>query len=298
MSYFWSFIAVTLLASSGFSAEADKTSKSFQPIRLVSSGPVPAEDAATIVSRHAHVVSREESVGMDSADAHESCSICLMPMENDSEDPIVALSCKHKYHTSCLVQATAHATRCSVCQKAFAQQKGNLPPGSMTIIRHDLSLPGYPGTGTFLMDFVFSGSRVVAPTIVFPYLPERKVGFLPDTPEARRLLGGFIVAFQIGSLFGFSEESQTRGRAPAGFKYIVFGSIHLKSNPKPTGLHGYPDANYFGDLRDGFQKLGIFVDEPGELNRILSAMPVPDLVPSSRAGSLAEYLRLNGLVFE
>ncbi|XP_077965508.1 uncharacterized protein LOC120333651 isoform X1 [Styela clava] len=110
------------------------------------------------------------------------------------------------------------------------------------------SLPGYKQWPTRELVFSFQAGEMMGKL----YKAQEFVSYLPDSHEGWKVRYLINKAFQAGILFGVEEISQQDGRL------IWNPDIPSKTN-KTGGIanNGYPDLNYFQNLRDALNANGI-----------------------------------------
>ena len=84
------------------------------------------------------------------------------------------------------------------------------------------------------------------------YRGDRRVAYLPDTVEGKKVLQRLIFAFQHGLTFRVGT-SMTTGRA----NQITWASIHHKTSLTEGSPYGYPDPSYFYNVNEELDHLGV-----------------------------------------
>lgn len=185
----------------------------------------------------------------------DDCAICLTPLKG--ELPAVKLSsCTHIFHRECIEKCVKMgALRCPLCGVTSGTIQGSQPPGIMRIAIRPDSLPGYEGSGTFIILYEIppgiQGKDHPHPGS--PYFGDRRIAFVPATEEGKKVVELLKVAFQRRLIFSIGT-SATTGREDV----VVWSSIHHKT--QPTGgpdVHGYPDPTYLTRVQEELAAVGV-----------------------------------------
>ncbi|XP_074619139.1 uncharacterized protein LOC141877981 [Acropora palmata] len=176
----------------------------------------------------------------------EECPICLNSFSNPH-----SLNCKHTSCSDCLQQALDVSNKCPVCQEPH----GNQPPGEMTSETNGISLPGYEGHGSIIINYRFppgtQGKEHPNPGQYYEGTSRR--AYLPDTREGREVLQLLRRAFDARLVFTVGT-STTTGLS----NQITWNDIHHK-----TAIHGgpyaygYPDPDYLRRVKEELAAKGI-----------------------------------------
>ncbi|MES1908189.1 MAG: hypothetical protein MHM6MM_001170 [Cercozoa sp. M6MM] len=167
------------------------------------------------------------------------CSICLSDWEVAKPYKLV---CGHPFHLSCLRAAFKTFNKCPTCRHVLAKTMGTMPPGTLSIRRQHVALAGHPNAGSFELKFdIPSGTQSEEhPNPGLRYQGAHRYGYLPDTPEGRKVLRMFKVAFRRRLFFkvGYSITRDIDN-------VVVWNGIHVKTNLHGGAANfGFPDATY------------------------------------------------------
>mmetsp|Transcript_18568 Transcript_18568/g.44632 ORF Transcript_18568/g.44632 Transcript_18568/m.44632 type:complete len:210 (-) Transcript_18568:52-681(-) len=190
----------------------------------------------------------------------QQCAVCLCDFDDLENDPPVQFSqCGgHYFHKHCALNpgmVKGQCLRCPVCKKLYGVQTGAQPSGTMQIQHLPNACEGYPGTGTFVIDYTFPHG-VQVEGMVAPgqsYSGTHRQAFLPDNEEGKQVLGLLKLAFQRGLLFAVGE-SITTGRRNT----VVWNGVHHKTSMSGgSAAHGYPDPTYFTRVKEELAERGV-----------------------------------------
>ncbi|KAL4503093.1 hypothetical protein ABPG72_014322 [Tetrahymena utriculariae] len=178
----------------------------------------------------------------------------LKQLQNSSdEDPINLAHCEsHFFHKSCLqmmIQSTY--IKCPVCSKIYGVMIGDQPPGTMQIYLDKYqSCDGYPNISTIVIEMNMNST-----TKNGNYVPSTsRVGYLPNTKEARKILEMFKIAFKRRLLYTIGK-SVTTGKD----NRIIWNGVHFKTNTYGgSSSFGYPDPTYFQRVTQELSLKGIY----------------------------------------
>lgn len=176
-------------------------------------------------------------------DESPECTICRCEMERcgaTGTSDTMKLTCEHIYHRGCLERWFKQKRKCPQCQAQFGKITGNQPRiGTMSWRCEDFRLPGYEEAqsmvGTYVIEFEFPSCTDETGT---PFDGRKLRGYLPANCVGTVLLELFKVAFRRRIMFGLGT-SMSFGTFRPTF------NIHLKTNSRMGGEHGYPDDCYF-----------------------------------------------------
>lgn len=193
----------------------------------------------------------EEEDTEDTEDAHVGDDIVRLPCHT------ISMPCVMFAHTA--RQSLRSKAECPTCGHMYGRViSGSQPSGSMRVIlRHDVECEGFPGHGTFEIQYNFPSGVQGAhhPSPGQNYSGTYREAFIPDTDKGRDAMRLLKVGFLRGELFTIGT-SLTTGRQNT----TVWGSIHQKtSTGGGTQYHGWPDASYFERLAQECAAKGIFV---------------------------------------
>eukprot|EP00899_Mesostigma_viride_P006427 jgi/Mesvir1/15786/Mv03352-RA.1 len=194
-----------------------------------------------------------------------TCRVCLDVV--GVGEPCLAMPCGHvNGHADCcrpLIQTRVMAdgvtsqtfTRCEVCTQRFGVTVGKQPLSAQMShqVVPGLTLAGHPPGAIVISYEVPSGIQDAdgdAPGK--PFRGTNRRAYLPDSPEGREVLRLLQRAFQQRLIFSVGK-SDTTGQD----NVVKWGSIHHKTNPKPGGPYGYPDAGYMMNVMDEMAQRGV-----------------------------------------
>ena len=186
----------------------------------------------------------------------EKCSICMCEFtESDSQNIIKLDKCSgHYFHKDCieLCHKQAHL-RCPICGVIYGIMTGDMPKGSMRLIKYPSSAvdwEAYPNTDILEVHYVFRGGK--RDEILFP--GTSRVAYLPYNDEGIEVLRLLIIAFERRLTFTIGT-SVTTGRP----NQIIWNGIHHKTalDGGPS-CFGYPDETYFSRVKEELAAKGIF----------------------------------------
>lgn len=186
----------------------------------------------------------------------EKCSICLCDFsESDSENIIKLSKCSgHFFHKDCIEMCHERIhLKCPICSMIYGVMTGDMPKGSMTIIKYPFNLAaceGYENVDTLEIEYCFrafsKGSLYVPGT--------QRVAYLPFNDEGLEVLRLLIIAFERRLTFTIGT-SVTTGRE----NQIVWNGIHHKTSLSGgPSQFGFPDDTYFLRIKEELAAKGIF----------------------------------------
>ncbi|XP_056390984.1 E3 ubiquitin-protein ligase DTX3L isoform X2 [Hyla sarda] len=186
----------------------------------------------------------------DTKTEEERCPICLEQIKNKK-----VLKCKHEFCDPCLQLSSQVKAVCPVCAVPFGVVLGNQPDGKMTHTTSSVTLPGYSGCGTIVINYSIPGGvqQKNHPNPGTRFSGTTRTAYLPDNKEGREVLGLLRKAFNQKLIFTVGE-SHTSGAKNT----VTWNDIHHKTNMigGPTGF-GYPDPNYLKRVREELKAKGI-----------------------------------------
>lgn len=98
---------------------------------------------------------------IDESQPDYSCVICM----DEFTAPVRLKTCGHVFCKMCIVDAAKHKPVCPVCTVAFGSVQGNQPDGEMRLMRDRKSLPGYPQSRTYIINYIFPSGKQRVSTI-------------------------------------------------------------------------------------------------------------------------------------
>ena len=188
----------------------------------------------------------------------KECAICYsseFKFNNNNLKPVKLVNCDnntHIFHNDCINQSLKYKNQCPVCKKIYGYLIGNLPEGTMEIKLEKKSLSGYDNYDTIILIWNLHSGEYNN----IRYHSDKRIGYLPYNNDGIILTNLLIEAFQRGLLFkiGFSETRNIDN-------VICWNSIHIKTNPNPNTIYGYPDDTYFDRVKEELKNIGIESNE-------------------------------------
>ena len=186
----------------------------------------------------------------------EKCAICMFEFSAEDSTNIVKLHrCEgHYFHIDCIEMCHTRAhLRCPICGVIYGIMTGDMPAGSMLVIRYPpeaLTLEGIPDTPVYEISYrMKAGTRG---DIQFP--STQRSAFLPCNDEGKEILRLLIIAFERRLTFTLGT-SVTTGRT----NQIIWNGIHHKTSVEGgPPFFGYPDPTYFSRVREELAAKGIY----------------------------------------
>ncbi|NXQ38899.1 DTX3L ligase, partial [Catharus fuscescens] len=195
------------------------------------------------------------SEGQTQAKAEENkedkCPICMDRITNKE----TLEKCKHAFCKVCIDKAMTYKRACPVCNSICGVLTGNQPDGTMSVKKHDFSLPGYPRCGTIQIEYSMKGGIQTKshPNPGQHYKPAFRTAYLPDNEEGREILQLLRRAFNQKLIFTVGQ-SRTTGKQ----NVITWNDIHHKTSIDGGPDHfGYPDPSYLQRVRSELKAKGI-----------------------------------------
>eukprot|EP00977_Amphora_coffeiformis_P003099 scaffold578_cov167-Amphora_coffeaeformis.AAC.46 len=173
----------------------------------------------------------------------DDCAICLEKVSKEKSVQIKA--CEHEFHLTCLQDAMQQNPKCPTCRKPLDCARGKSPSGTMTIEPSNDDCPGFgPGVKAIRITYVIPSGvqKEYHENPNVPYDGDKRVAFLPNTPEGRKLLKRFKYAWTHGLMFRVGTSLTTH--LP---NQVTWTSIHHKTSLR-GGVHGFPDASYMDNV--------------------------------------------------
>lgn len=153
----------------------------------------------------------------------------------------------HYFYAGSILKALNEKIECPACKQAYGPITGNQPDGRLYVTKQKAKCSGHDTEYSVKMLFEFPGGvqGKEHPNPGKNYFGDLREAYFPNTKEGRKWTVLVRLAFERKLMFhiGRSQTLKADNR-------IVFGSIHLKTSTNGgTEKHGYPDENYFENLR-------------------------------------------------
>jgi len=167
-----------------------------------------------------------------------------------TDETIVGLT-KGNYGTyfraECILKSLNNKIECPVSKQAYGDITGNQPDGRLYVTKQRAQCSGFDEKDSVKMLFEFPGGIQGDdhPNPGKNYFGDLREAYFPNNKEGRKWSMLVRLAFERKLMFsiGTSQTLKADNR-------IVFGSIHLKTATiGGTEKHGYPDPNYFANLK-------------------------------------------------
>jgi deltex-like protein len=196
------------------------------------------------------------------ANSSADCPICFAGM---SGIPVARLnSCGHEFHVLCLQLSLAQKPQCPICRQPVAGTPyGKMPSGNMIVGQVPTWTCAGHLLGTLQITYTFlqGVQQPFHPHPGHPYAGTKRVAYLPDSSEGRRLLSRLQEAFRYGLCFAVGT-SLTSGQRDA----ITWVSIPHKTNVSGgVTCHGFPDPLYFQNCHAALDALHV---KPASTNEL------------------------------
>jgi len=151
------------------------------------------------------------------------------------------------YKAGCILEALNNKIECPVTKQAYGDITGNQPEGRLYVTKQRAQCSGCKAKDSVKMLFEFPGGiqGKEHPNPGKNYFGDLREAYFPNDKEGRMWAMLVRLAFERKLMFsiGTSQTLKADNR-------IVFGSIHLKTSTiGGTEKHGYPDENYFANLK-------------------------------------------------
>lgn len=202
----------------------------------------------------------------------EDCIICCeqltLPSSYDDEDETVLQfhKCEHMFHQACLraMLTSGNVTsymQCPTCKVIYGKKMGNQPEGTMKYYSFKQSLPGFSDCQTICIMYEFrsgiQGSDHPSPGERYNVSGFPRLCYLPDNEEGRKILQMLIVAWRRRLTFTIGTS------ITSGYSNVVtWNEIHHKTEfGSNFSGHGYPDPNYFNNVKLELASHGIMEDD-------------------------------------
>lgn len=183
------------------------------------------------------------------------CPICMSELseasgfdEGDGSGVYKLTKCGHMLHTPCVKAYIENSSfsqgnfQCPTCKKIYGIKTGDMPPGSMTVLRQMSSLPGHEGYGTIQITYSFHPGMHMGKRYSTNGFP--RTCYLPDSPKGQKVLKLLRKAWDRKLTFTIGT-SVTTGASNT----IVWNEIHHKTESTTNfSGHGYPDPNYLDNV--------------------------------------------------
>ncbi|GLD47263.1 E3 ubiquitin-protein ligase DTX3L-like isoform X1 [Lates japonicus] len=233
--------------ASGFSSSLNNLSEDHQS-EGASSGPV--SNGHSGYSAH-NTDAAAAGAAAEGDNKDQTCPICLDAFTNKKK-----LRCKHEFCEECLEQAKkSSGSICPVCKDVFGVIEGDQPDGKMSWTRNSLTLPGFPGCGTIVIDYYIpSGTQTEKhPKPGQYYSGINRRAYLPDNNEGNEVLKLLKKAFDRKLIFTVGT-SRTTGIE----NQVTWNDIHHKTSTSGgPECFGYPDPGYLSRVREELKAKGI-----------------------------------------
>lgn len=185
----------------------------------------------------------------------ENCSVCLCPLRrgvssdsDDVDDVTVRLGkcAGHHFHRECIRQCKKGTSdepfiKCPLCATTYGIVRGTQPDGTMTVSKINTPCPGIPNCNKMIKIVFNIPAGIQGPNHPNPgsrYQSDRRLAYLPDTPEGREVLRKFEIAWERKLLLTIGSSITTGQR-----NVVTYSGIHMKTTIT-GGPHGYPDDTY------------------------------------------------------
>jgi len=182
----------------------------------------------------------------------EECPICLETLYGRGTGVVRLKACSHRFHASCIKDALTAANKCPMCRKRVSEARGKCPSGTMCIAVISGPCSGFEQDDSIVVEYnITSGDQMsyhANPGL--PFHGTRRVAYLPDNQEGKRLLERLKWAWMHGLTFSIGD-SLTTGRSNS-----VIWSVHHKTS-RTSGPHGFPDPNFFTNCNLELDSLGV-----------------------------------------
>lgn len=181
------------------------------------------------------------------------CTICQYGLSQTS-DVMKVKRCQHSFCRECILRHLHNSRKCPSCQVPIGEPQGKSPSGTLTIVVDPTrSCEGHSDVGRIQITYnIFGGNQKGYHEIEGkPFKGIKRVAFLPDNDDGRRLLKRLKYAFSHGLTFSIGE-SLTSGKKGV----VTWASIHHKTSPK-QGTYGWPDLGYFVRCNQELDTLGV-----------------------------------------
>ncbi|GAB6018819.1 putative E3 ubiquitin-protein ligase dtx2 [Chamberlinius hualienensis] len=203
---------------------------------------------------------------------NEDCIICCEQLTAsssyaDDDDTVLQFTkCEHMFHQPCLKamlncgNATSYI-QCPTCKVIYGKKIGNQPEGIMKYYGFKESLPGFSDSHTICIMYEFRGGIQGSdhPNPGEPYSVSGfpRLCYLPDNEEGRKILQMLIVAWRRRLTFTVGTSITT------GYNNVVtWNEIHHKTEfGSNFSGHGYPDTNYFDNVKLELASHGVMEDD-------------------------------------
>lgn len=188
-----------------------------------------------------------KNAGIVSKD-NEKCSICMYEFEREDQNIVLLSDCiGHFFHDECISNCRQgkEFVKCPNCMKVYGVQTGNMPSGTMTVVKRSGRVPGFNCKNYFEIGYNIQGTTIGSTH----YPGTSRTAYLPDTSEGNRALTLLTMAFHRGLTFvpGTSITNGSNG---------VIWAIHHKTSLS-RGEYGYPDPTYLQRLTEELEARGV-----------------------------------------
>lgn len=204
------------------------------------------------------VLPREKTLNLKDfikAVAEQNEGICIICLDEMTK-PVAFTKCHHCFCEECIVEYFTMKPACPVCNTVYGKLYGNQPlEGEAHIFKDKRSLPGYPKTETFIINYEFpSGQQEEChPDPGEPFIGIERQAYLPDNSEGQEVLHLLEQAFKQRLVFTIGV-SRTTGKEGV----VTWNDIHHKTR-RDGGPErfGYPDDDYLSRVKEELKAKGI-----------------------------------------
>ncbi|KAL8615431.1 hypothetical protein ACOMHN_036251 [Nucella lapillus] len=196
--------------------------------------------------------SSSQSASPASSTAHspDPCSICHSEPDNPK-----ALTCGHVFCTSCIDQWFQTKPTCPTCNSIQGTVRGDQPKDGIMGMKYSSfsACDGFP-QGMYTVDYWFPSGKQKEnhPNPGKWYNSTRRIAFLPDTAEGRKVLMLLKVAFDRRLIFTVGKSATTDSVG------IIWNDIHHKTLCSGGAeSHGYPDPTYLTRVQEELAAKGV-----------------------------------------
>ncbi|KAM9410535.1 LOW QUALITY PROTEIN: E3 ubiquitin-protein ligase DTX3L-like [Pholidichthys leucotaenia] len=153
----------------------------------------------------------------------DTCPICMDKFQYKKK-----LKCKHESREECLEQVKAVGSICPVCREVFVKIIGNQSDGTMTQYPSHVTLEGFPGCGSIVINYNLRGGRQTDkhPNPGQSYSGSNRTAYLPDNEKSREVVQLLKRAFDQKLIFTIG-----RSRTTGLDNQVTWNDIHHKTSP-------------------------------------------------------------------
>jgi deltex-like protein len=185
----------------------------------------------------------------------EKCSICLCEFsESDSGNIIKLEKCSgHYFHKDCIEMCHERIhLRCPVCNTIYGVMTGDMPKGSMIVIRYPSSFAVCEGfENDDVLEIQYEFRSFMKDNVYIP--GTHRIAYLPYNEKGLEVLRLLVLAFERRLMFTIGT-SVTTGRQ----NQIIWNGIHHKTSLSGgSSQFGFPDDTYFNRVKEELAAKGI-----------------------------------------